>query len=71
MRAWWFLFTFQKSEEGRELFMDLPQLSGQGDVDAPELYAGCGTGRSSGKVARLKRYLYGSKDAPRAMRGSA
>ena len=59
-------FTFAKIEDGQELFMELPELLGQGGVSAPELYDGCGAGRSSGKVARLKRHLYGSKDAPRA-----
>ena len=59
-------FTFAEIEDGQELFMELPELLGQGGVSAPELYDGCGAGRSSGKVARLKRHLYGSKDAPRA-----
>ena len=61
-------FTFAEIEDGQELFMELPELLGQGGVSAPELYDGCGAGRSSGKVARLKRHLYGSKDAPRAWR---
>ena len=59
-------FVFAAIEGDRELYMELPQLLGEGGVEAPEIYDGCGVGRASGKVARLRRHLYGSKDAPRA-----
>jgi hypothetical protein len=50
--------------------MELPPLARPGgervgaDGDE-ELYAGCGGGKNRRTVAKLSRYLYGSKDAPR------
>jgi hypothetical protein len=59
-------YLFAELEPGRELYMELPELLGQGGVRAPGEYKGCGSGRGSGKVARLKRYLYGLADSGRA-----
>ena len=52
-------FTF--SECARDVFMELPPLEMMG-INDPK----CGRGRRSGFVAKLKRMIYGQKDAGRA-----
>ena len=57
-------FTFALMEDGHEVFMELPELLGEGGVRDPGGYKGCGSGKCRERVARLIRHLYGSKDAP-------
>jgi len=59
-------FTFALMDDGHEVFMELPDLLGEGGVRDPGGYKGCGSGKCRERVARLIRHLYGSKDAPRA-----
>jgi len=58
-------YLLSKVEPGRELYMELPELLGAGGVEAPEQYAGCGSSRGSGKIAKLKAYLYGAPESGR------
>jgi hypothetical protein len=60
-------FLFSELEEGREIFMELPELLSEGGVRDPSAYdSKCGAGKGSGKVGRLKKYLYGLPEASRA-----
>jgi len=63
-------FVHSRYEEEDRVYMELPplvRLDGSrvgSDGDEVE-YEGCGGGKNRKTVAKLSRYLYGSKDAPR------
>jgi hypothetical protein len=63
-------FCHARMEEGKEVYMELPPLmrsdgSRVGPEGDEELYPGCGGGKNRRTVARLRRQLYGTCDAPR------
>ena len=60
-------YLFSELEEGREIFMELPELLVEGGVRDPSAYdPRCGSGKGSGKIASLRRFLYGLPEAGRA-----
>jgi hypothetical protein len=58
-------YLFSKVPPGQEIYMQLPELRGAGGVNAPHLYKGCGSGKGTGKVAKLAKMLYGLPEAGR------
>ena len=58
-------YLLSRVEAGEEYYMELPELMGEGGVEAPGEYSGCGSGRGSGKVAKLGKYVYGMPVAGR------
>ena len=63
-------FTWASYDEDECVYMELPPLmrSGGSRVGAEgdeEEYEGCGGGKNRQTVAKLRKYLYGSKNAPR------
>jgi len=59
-------FLFSELEEGRDIFMELPELLTEGGVRDPGVYdSRCGSGKGSGKIGKLARGVYGLPEASR------
>ena len=58
-------FLYASVPEDTELYMELPPLLDADGQPNPSGYQECGRGKCASHVAKLKRMLYGAKDAPR------